>query len=306
MMKRGILLLWSFVRSTAVFLVVVILFMLILLLPREMAIEPKGGIKFTASYPFTLDLYQENVTAFIDHLQEEKGFGATPAGTPLTEHVQRYVQRSLKIVLPAFMIAMIFGTIIGMFLFMIRHKKHGRLLTFLSEMLASIPDFFLFISIQYILILAMHRGLPNFNLYNSDDWYSFIIPCLSLTLFPLFHMIRLTVATMDNESGEDYVQTAQAKGMTKWGVIKHVFWNAWETIINQAQMVMLYILSSLPIIEKLANYHGAGYQLLESILNNENILALLYFLPFLLLMYLIVIISQFARGRMVAKEVSEP
>src|SRR5690625_4630908 len=118
-MKRGIVLLWSIVRSTIVFLAVVILFMLILLLPREMDIEPKGGIKFTASYPFTFDLYKENVNAFIDHLKEEKGFGRTPAGTLLTEHVQRYVQRSLKIVLPAFMIAMIFGTMIGTFLFTI-------------------------------------------------------------------------------------------------------------------------------------------------------------------------------------------
>src|SRR5699024_4707077 len=268
-------------------------------------IEQHGGLKFTAGYPFTLELYKENVNEFIDYVKDNKGFGTTAAGTPLTKHVQRYILRSLKIVLPAFVIAITVGTAIGVLLFTIRNKKRGRILTFLTEMLASIPDFFLFIAIQYLLILAIHRGFPKFDLYNSDQWYSFIIPCLSLTLFPLFHMIRLTVTTMNGEAGEDYVQTAQAKGMSRWRVIGHVFANSWVTILNQAQMIMLYILSSLPIIEKLANYHGAGYQLLESILVNENVLALLFFLPFLLLMYIVVIISQLVRGRTLAKDVGE-
>jgi len=292
-------------RDTVIFLAVGIVFMLILLLPREMEIEHQGGLVFTAGYPFTLELYKGNIDAFIDYVKEEKGFGTTAAGTPLTKHVQRYILRSLKIVLPAFFIAMTVGTTIGVLLFTIRNKKRGRILTFLAEMFASIPDFFLFIAIQYLIILAIHRGFPPFELYSSDQWYSFIIPCLSLTLFPLFHMVRLTVTTMNNEAGEDYVQTAQSKGMSKWRVIGHVFANSWVTIVNQAQMVMLYILSSLPIIEKLANYHGAGYLLLESILNNDNVLALLFFLPLLLLMYVVVIISQLVRGRLLEKDVNE-
>lgn len=296
---------YRLLRDTIIFVAVVVLFMLILLLPREMEIEHHGGLKFTAGYPFTFQLYKENVNEFIDYVKENKGFGRTTAGTPLTKHVQRYILRSLKIVLPAFLIAMTVGTTIGVLLFTIRNKKRGRILTFLAEMFASIPDFFLFIAIQYLLILAIHRGFPRFDLYNSDHWYSFIIPCISLTLFPLFHMIRLTVTTMNNEAGEDYVQTAQSKGMSKWRVIRHVFANSWVTVVNQAQMVMLYILSSLPIIEKLANYHGAGYQLLESILTNENILALLFFLPLLLLMYVVVVIAQLARGRLLAKDVGE-
>lgn len=296
---------YRLLRDTIIFVAVVVLFMLILLLPREIEIKNHGGLKFTAGYPFTFQLYKENVNEFIDYVKENKGFGRTTAGTPLTKHVQRYILRSLKIVLPAFLIAMTVGTTIGVLLFTIRNKKRGRILTFLAEMFASIPDFFLFIAIQYLFILAIHRGFPRFDLYNSDHWYSFIIPCISLTLFPLFHMIRLTVTTMNNEAGEDYVQTAQSKGMSKWRVIRHVFANSWVTVVNQAQMVMLYILSSLPIIEKLANYHGAGYQLLESILTNENILALLFFLPLLLLMYVVVVIAQLARGRLLAKDVGE-
>lgn len=294
---------WKMARSTVIFILVVILFIFILLLPKELEINWHGGQKFDADYPFTFELYKENINEFITHFQTEKGFGTTTAGTPLTEHIERYLKRSLKIVLPAFLLSMVLGTLIGMLLFYVRNKKSGRIFSFFSWTIASIPDFFLYISVQYILIKAMHNGFLKFNLFNSDDWYSFIIPCISVTLFPLFHMVKVTALAMENEVGEDYVRTAQSKGLTKKRVISHMFWNAWASIVNQSHMIMLYILSSLPIIEKLSNYHGAGYQFLESILNHDNVLALLFFLPFLLLMYAVVLIAQFARERLLPKDV---
>lgn len=295
---------WKIAKSTGIFIMVLILFILILLLPKEMEINWYGGQKFDAEYPFTFELYKQNMNDFIHHFKEEKGFGTTTAGTPLTEHIERYLQRSLKIVLPAFIVSMVVGTIFGMLLFYMRNKKRGYILSFISWMFASIPDFFLFISIQYLLIKAMHNGLPTFNLYNSDDWYSFIIPCIAITVFPLFHMVKVTAVALENEVGEDYVRTAQAKGLPMKRVLAHMFWNAWTTIVGQSQMVMLYIVSSLPIIEMMSNYHGAGYQFLESILNYEHVLALLFFLPFLLLMYGIVLLAQFAQERFLTKDVS--
>lgn len=295
---------WKVARNTIIFLIVIILFILILLLPKEREIEALGGIRFVADYPFTFELYKENISTFINHFQEEKGFGTTTAGMPLTEFMQRFLIRSLKIIAPAFVLAMMFGTVLGVLLFYFRSKKRGRIFSFFTWVFASIPDFFLFITLQYILILLMQNGFPKFNLFNDDDWYSFIIPCLSLTLFPLFHMVKVTAVAMENEMGEEYIRTAESKGLTRRRVIGHIFWNAWATIVNQSQMVMLYILSSLSIIEKLSNYNGAGYQLLESILKNDSVLALLFFLPFLILMYLVVMLAQFARDRFLPKDVN--
>ncbi len=295
---------WKIARNTIIFLIVIILFILILLLPKEREIEALGGIRFVADYPFTFELYKENISTFINHFQEEKGFGTTTAGMPLTEFMQRFLIRSLKIIAPAFVLAMMFGTVLGVLLFYFRSKKRGRIFSFFTWVFASIPDFFLFITLQYILILLMQNGFPKFNLFNDDDWYSFIIPCLSLTLFPLFHMVKVTAVAMENEMGEEYIRTAESKGLTRRRVIGHIFWNAWATIVNQSQMVMLYILSSLSIIEKLSNYNGAGYQLLESILKNDSVLALLFFLPFLILMYLVVMLAQFARDRFLPKDVN--
>lgn len=294
---------WKVTRNTVIFFLVMVVFILILLLPKEMEIHSLGGLKFEADYPFTMALYKENINEFLTYFKEEKGFGTTPGGVPFTEELVRFLLRSLKIVIPAFLLSTTIGTALGIWLFYIRNKRRGRIFSFLSWMLASIPDFFLFITVQYIFILAMNHGFPSFNLYNNEDWYSFIISCVSLTIYPLFHMVKMTAVSMENEVGEEYVRTAFAKGMNRRQVLAHIFWNAWATIVNQSHMVMLYILSSLPIIEKLSNYNGAGYQLLESIFAYESVRAVLFFIPFMLLMYLVVMVSQFARGRVMPKDV---
>lgn len=262
------------------------------------------GLVYEAEHLFTVVLYKENIYEFIHYFKEEKGFGTTLGGVPLTKHMMGFLKRSLKIVIPAFLLSLVIGIMLGVMLFYIRNKKSGRFFTFISWILNSIPDFFLFISIQFLLTLAMKHGFPNFNLYSSDDWYSFIIPSISLMVFPLFHMIKMTAATMEIEVGEEYVRTALAKGMTRRRVLAHIFGNAWSTVINQSHIILLYILSSLPIIEKLANYNGVGYQLLESIFNNEVINAVVFFLPLLILLYVIVLFAQLARGLFLPKDVS--
>lgn len=296
--------LWKLGRNTLIFMSVLVLFILILLLPKETEITG-FGVLWEAEYPFTLAIYQENINDFIQYFKEEKGFGTTPGGVPLLLHMVNFLQRSLKIIIPSFILSLTIGTALGVLLFYIRNKKRGRALSFMSWIFDSIPDFFLFIAIQFLLTLAMKHGFPKFNLYSSDDWYSYIIPCISLTIFPLFHMVKLTATTMEVEVGEEYVRTALAKGMTQQRVLVHIFWNAWSTIINQSHIILLYILSSLPIIEKLSNYNGAGYQLLESVLNNEAIRAVVFFLPFLILLYIVVLLAHLFRKWLLPEDVME-
>src|SRR5699024_8219211 len=118
---------------------------------------------------------------------------------------------------------------------------------------------------------------------------------ISLTLFPLFHMVKVTMVALENEVGEEYVRTALSKGMKGNRVLIHMLGNGFPTIVNQSQTVMLYIISSLPIIEKLSNYKGAGYQFLDSVFAYDHVRALLFFLPFLIIMYIIVMLTQFTR-----------
>src|SRR5690625_4486198 len=146
------LMIWKAGRNTIIFILVIVIFILILLLPKNMEIQMVGDLRFEANYPFTIQLYKQNFNEFIDHFQTEKGFGTTPGGEPLIKHMQRFLLRSLKIIAGAFILSMGLGTVLGVLLFHVRNKKRGRIFSFISWMLASVPDFFLFITMQYIII----------------------------------------------------------------------------------------------------------------------------------------------------------
>ncbi|MFD2638853.1 ABC transporter permease subunit [Piscibacillus salipiscarius] len=293
---------WQLLKQLMIFMFIIVSFVLLLLLPRELEVTPVGPLQFHADFPFTLELYNETIQDFINHVKEVKGFGETSSGSPLLSEVERFFVRSMKVILPAFILSMMVGTFIGIFQIYLRTRISGNVMSFFSWLFASIPDFFLFIAIQYLLIISMRDGLPKFSLYGNEEWYSFVIPLVSVMIYPIIHMARFTVVSMENEVGRDYVRTVFSKGLTKFDAMRHMVRNCFSPILNQGQMVMLYILSSVPIIEKISSYNGAGYQLLSAILGNEDVRALAFMMPFLFLMFLVVLITHLLRYWFVPKK----
>lgn len=291
------------IKTSIIFFFIVLGFVLILLIPREQEVTVFSAFHIEADYPFTFKHYMENIEEFLNHFKTEKGFGTSYTGVPVSEEISTFLIRSLKIVLPAFLVSITLGTLFGILQFYYRKRKRGKIQAFFSWVFSSVPDFFLFIALQYALILAIQKGLPNFSLYGHNHWYSFIIPFISISLFPFIHMVKFTSAALEREMGQEYLRTVYAKGLGDRKAIIHILWNCWGTILNQAQLVMLYILSSLPIIEKLSGYNGAGIQLLASILSHDNVRAFGFMLPFLFLMFVTILLSQIIKFSLVPSEV---
>lgn len=286
---------WDLLKSFLVFLLIVVGFIFILLLPREMEITHHGGLVFTADFPFTFDLFKEKVQDFIHHFQTEKGFGENKMGVPILEELQTFLQRDLHIIIPAFFLAILFGMLLGIVQFYFREKWVGKIQAFLSWIFSAIPDFFFYIGLQYILIKLVANGFLQMNLFGNDDWYSFLLPMIAVTIFPMLYMMKFTTTSLENEVGQDYLRTARSKGLQRLSILKHMLWNCLPSILNQAQFVMLYILSSLPIIEKLSSYQGAGYHLLDSIFKNEDVRSLAFMLPYLVFMFATVVLSKLVK-----------
>lgn len=285
-------LVWKLTRGLFIILMILLGFISLLLLPREIEITHVHFNVFTADYPFRMELYKREFKEFFQYVKTEKGFGNTNTGVPIVKEVQNLLGRSLKIIIPSFVISMVVGTILGTLQFYYREKVFGKLSSIVSWIFSSVPDFFLYIALQYLLIKLMNAGMSRFSLYGHDHWYSFIIPLIAITLFPLIHIAKFISMSLANEMSQEYVRTSYAKGLVNIQVLLGMLKNCLSGLINQSQVVMVYILTSLPIIEKLSSYRGAGYQLLQSILNNEDIRALAYMIPFLLIMFAILLLVE--------------
>ncbi|MFE8702260.1 ABC transporter permease subunit [Cytobacillus sp. FJAT-54145] len=204
---------------------------------------------------------------------------------PVWEHVESYFLRSLKLVIPAFLISMVGGVILGIFSFIYREKRIGRVWKVKEMLFGTIPDFFLFIAIQFGLILLMRMGFPKLDLYGHENWFNVVFPLTILTIAPTLYISNITFHSLLEDVKKDFVRTAAGKGTSDTKIIfTHLLWNSWGTVLSYSQTVMLFILTSLPVIEKLGFYKGAGNELIMSIKAGDTNLVIGFLLPFLLLM----------------------
>ncbi|WP_456278388.1 ABC transporter permease subunit [Bacillus sp. AK128] len=225
-----------------------------------------------------------------------ESLGNAQSGAPVWTEVNRYMIRSLKLIIPSFLISMIVGVLLGLFSFRFREKLAGKITNSTTMVASAIPDFFLFILIQYSLLVLIRMGFPKLDLFGHEYWYNLILPTVSLCLYPMIYISRISFSMLEAESIKKYVYTARAKGKSEFYILRtHLLWNIWGTVLVQSKTVMLYILTSLPIIELLAFYKGAGHHLLSAIKPPQDQMLIVGFvLPFIFIMYLVMVISDFA------------
>ncbi|UQX54615.1 hypothetical protein M5V91_01755 [Cytobacillus pseudoceanisediminis] len=133
--------LYSILKSAAVFLLILIGFILILLLPREQEIAVFSAFHVEADYPFSFELYKERIQDFTVYIVTEKGLGDARSGRPVSEESAIFVKRSIKIILPAFMVSMLLGTLMGALQFYRRKNFPGSFRTFFPGCFLPYPIF---------------------------------------------------------------------------------------------------------------------------------------------------------------------
>lgn len=235
-----------------------------------------------------------------------EGLGRSVTGGLISDQVIRFTLRSIKIILPAFFFSMIIGILLGLFAYRNQSNLFGKLIKNFNLIFSSLPDFFAFILIQYGLLLAIRIGFPQLDLYGHEHWYNTILPIITLSLYPILYMYRITFSKLEAEAVKDYVVTVKSKGKSETYIIfVHLLWNIWGTIFTNTKTVMLYLLTSLPIIELLAFYPGMGYQLLKAIQNQDIMLSIGLLFPFLIMMWITLFISDLASHLLVPFVVGE-
>ncbi|PJF44410.1 MAG: peptide ABC transporter permease [Phototrophicales bacterium] len=105
---------------------------------------------------------------------------------------------------------------------------------------------------------------PNSSFVDSLPYI--ILPALSATFVLVGYITRLTRAGVIEELKQDYVRTAELKGMPYWQVIsKHVLRNALLPTITIIAISIGWLMSGLVVVEQVFQYQGVGLYLLNGI-----------------------------------------
>ncbi len=204
----------------------------------------------------------DTIKQFIGHVQAEGSLGQTRNKEPYEELVLEYFPRSLSAIATSFLLAVTLGIIKGIFDYRNRSTYLNFLGTGVTSFLNSLPDFFMIIVLQWIILI--HFQFIDF--FGHDKWFNFLLPGFLVSLYPMMYFARITFTALAKEDGEMYIQYARAKGLPGRFVIhKHILKKCFRSIFQHLGVVMTYVVSNLFIVEWLMEYKGAAWRMMVSI-----------------------------------------
>ncbi|MGI9354321.1 MAG: ABC transporter permease [Rhizobiaceae bacterium] len=173
----------------------------------------------------------------------------------------------MLIMVPA---ALIIGVIAGMK----EGSKTDRTLSTLSIASTSTPEY---VSGVILIVVFASRlgGLQWFKgtsaqAMDEATFANFTLPVVTIALYGIGYIARMTRASMAEVMTEQYIRTARLKGVSFRNVVlKHALRNALIAPFTVIMLQFPWLLTGVVIVETLFNYKGLGWTLVSAAQNND-------------------------------------
>ncbi|MGP4112048.1 ABC transporter permease [Streptomyces sp. 4N509B] len=256
-------------------------------------------------------LWQQYVTYVGELVQLDLGT-SSQTGRPVWEEFTLRYPATVELGLTAMLIAVVVGIPLGYFA---ARRRGGWLdLTAVSGSLVGIciPVFFLAFLLKQV--FAVELGwLPSFGRQTTgldatevtgfyvldglltrewdaswDALQHLILPAVALASIPLAVVVRMTRASVLDVLGEDYVRTAESKGLARNVVrTRHVLRNALLPVITTIGLLTGSLLSGAVLTESVFEFGGIG-QFIRTAIDERDYPVLMGFILFIALTYVVI------------------
>lgn len=253
-----------------VFLVITITFFAMKAIPggpflSEKATTPAVTAALEAKYGLDKPIMEQYVTYLKGVLEFDFGPSIKNRGREVSDLLLEGFSTSGKLGLMAAGIAIVMGLVFGALAAVFHNKVIDKVIMVLSTASVAMPSFV----IATILLLLLCITIPLFP-SNGSTSAGLILPVVSLSLYPMAYITRLTRSSMLDVLGQDYIRTARAKGVSPVKVIfKHSLKNAVTPVITYVGPMIAYILTGSLVVEKIFAVPGLGNYFFSSIINRD-------------------------------------
>lgn len=176
---------------------------------------------------------------------------------------------SLTLGLLALMLAVPFGILAGILSAVLNKKGVGNLLIILVTLGISLPNFL--IGALLINILGLKLKILPVALWESP--YHVIMPVITLSFLPAAYIARIIRAQMLEQFSEEYIRTAQAKGLPlKMIVFKHAFKNCLISLITILGPIVAVLITGSFVVEYIFAIPGMGKYFITAFTNRDYFL----------------------------------
>lgn len=182
---------------------------------------------------------------------------------PVMSVIAARLPYTIILALASMLFALAFGPLLGIGAAWKRGRWPDNLGRFLALLGISLPKFFL----APILLLVFSIYWPIFPISGATDGFlSLVLPAFSLGFAMAAVQMRFTRASILEVSGQDYIRTARAKGLSERVVyFKHALRNALMPVITVIGLELGSLFAGAVVVEKIFVWPGIGLLLLESI-----------------------------------------
>ena len=175
------------------------------------------------------------------------------------------MKTSAKLGLIAAFGAAIVGIVLGAVAALRRNKLIDKIIMVITTAFVSMPSFIMG-SFLLVVFAVKLRWVPA----NGSTAAGLILPIITLGLYPMAYITRLTRSSMLDVLGQDYIRTARAKGVPKRRIIfGHALKNSLIPVITYFGPMLAFIVTGSMVVEQIFAVPGVGRQFVSSIINRD-------------------------------------
>ncbi|MFI8684956.1 ABC transporter permease subunit [Rossellomorea sp. NPDC077527] len=207
---------------------------------------------------------------------------------------------SVSIFISAFLLSVFMGILLA-YLTHLLPTGWSKFIIRVTNLLESTPDIFILIVIQYSVIFFLKEtGVLLFPIVGSQEKV-YLIPILTLSILPTIMLFRITYLLVNDEYGKSYVDLIKSRGMSKHFIFFiHILRNITFSLLNHSKSIILFLLSSLIVFERLFNIYGITHFILSfSQMDVICFSLIMFYLPVFVLLILIRVIIDKKTGQRV-------
>jgi ABC-type dipeptide/oligopeptide/nickel transport system permease component len=181
---------------------------------------------------------------------------------PVIVEIQGRFWNTVKLSLVAITVATVFGMTMGIVSALHRNGFWDYFFSIIALLGISIPVFWLGLLLMWLFSVQLGI-LPT---AGDSTWRHFIMPTITLSVFSLAFILRMTRSALLETVQEDYVRTARAKGVPeRWVLARHSLRNALLPIVTVIGLRFGYMLGGAVITESIFAWPGMGRLLVTAV-----------------------------------------
>lgn len=239
----------------------------------EKAVSAAAQKAMEEKYGLDKPLFQQYLTYLVDAVHGDFGPSLKQRGREVIDIIMDGMQTSAKLGVMAAVLAAIVGIILGSIAALRRNTVLDRIIMIITTAFVSMPSFIMgsFLVILFVQTLGWFPA----NASAGSGASGLVLPVITLMLYPMAYITRLTRSSMLDVLGQDYIRTAKAKGVSKWKIIfGHALKNALIPDITYFGPMLAGIVTGSLVVEQIFAVPGIGRAFVNSITGRDYTLVM--------------------------------